>query len=173
MDVSPESLWYGSRAPFNQKATIPQAYGFEVTTKGSVNSIAISFRTRVSLRRKGLRIPNPVGPDGCVFPAQRNDIVCVCAPYRSRSVFATAGKPVYEAKPIATPSRPKYEKKKPVKVCSRRSDAFHLYESRTYHARPDVEPLRAGRPGRAQVPDPKSRVSPQPRGTTGTPRPGE
>ena len=32
-------------------------------------------------------------------------------------------------------------------------------ESRTYHARPDVEPLRAGRPGRAQVPDPKSRVS--------------
>nr|YP_010707970.1 hypothetical protein P2Y95_mgp05 [Helicanthes elasticus]WCQ87315.1 hypothetical protein Heeli_054 [Helicanthes elasticus] len=49
--------------------------------------------------------------------------------------------------------------------------------SRTYHARPDVEPLRAGRPGRAQVPDPKSRVSislvHQPRGTTGTQRPGE
>lgn len=37
----------------------------------------------------------------------------------------------------------------------RRSDAFHLYESRTYHARPDIEPLRAGGPGRAQVPDPK------------------
>jgi hypothetical protein len=45
-------------------------------------------------------------------------------------------------------------------------DAFHLYESRTYHARPDVEPLRAGRPGRAQVPDPKSRVSDQPSAPT-------
>lgn len=89
---------------------------------------------------------------------------------------STAGKAVVEAKPIATPTI-KYEiglllkdlmewpsPKQKRKVIVR--DAFHLYESRTYHARPDVEPLRAGRPGRAQVPDPKSRVSDQPSAPT-------
>jgi hypothetical protein len=35
-----------------------------------------------------------------LIASPRNDILCVCAPYRSRSVFATAGEAVVEAKPI-------------------------------------------------------------------------
>ena len=54
-------------------------------------------------RSKGLRILNLVGPDGFVCPSLANR-----APDRSREVFATAGKPVYEAKHIATPTI-KYE----------------------------------------------------------------
>ncbi|KAK1566895.1 hypothetical protein Q3G72_005719 [Acer saccharum] len=63
---------------------------------------------------KGLRIPNPVGPDGLVCPSLANRIPaqrhCLCAPspYRSRSVFSTAGEAVVEAKPIAKPTI-KYE----------------------------------------------------------------
>lgn len=61
---------------------------------------------------EGLRFPNPVGPGGFVCPSLANRIPaqrhCLCTPYRSRSVFATAGKAVVEAKPIATPTI-KYE----------------------------------------------------------------
>ncbi|KAK4833113.1 hypothetical protein QYF36_021733 [Acer negundo] len=66
------------------------------------------------LDKKGLRIPNPVGPDGLVCPSLANRIPaqrhCLCAPspYRSRSVFSTAGEAVVEAKPIAKPTI-KYE----------------------------------------------------------------
>ena len=42
-----------------------------------------------------------------LIASPRNDILR-CAPYRSRSVFATAGEAVVEAKPIATPTI-KYE----------------------------------------------------------------
>ncbi|CAK8575658.1 unnamed protein product [Lathyrus sativus] len=72
-------------------------------------SIAWLFISPVSFRRKGLRIPNPVRGRTALFaPAwliasPRNDI-----PPRSRSVFATAGEAVVEAKPIATPTI-KYE----------------------------------------------------------------
>lgn len=47
------------------------------------------------------------GPDGFVCPSLANRIP-LSAPYRSRSVFATAGEAVVEAKPIATPTI-KYE----------------------------------------------------------------
>lgn len=52
------------------------------------------------------------GPAGFVCPSLANRIPaqrhCLCAPYRSRSVFSTAGETVVEAKPIATPTI-KYE----------------------------------------------------------------
>ncbi|CAI8607171.1 unnamed protein product [Vicia faba] len=46
------------------------------------------------------------GPDGFVCPSLANRIPAQrhSAPYRSRSVFATAGEAVVEAKPIATPT---------------------------------------------------------------------
>ncbi|WOL17411.1 hypothetical protein Cni_G26203 [Canna indica] len=58
--------------------------------------------------RKGPHIPNPLGPDGFALFAPAWRIASPAAPDRSLKVFATAGKPVYEAKPIATPTI-KYE----------------------------------------------------------------
>ncbi|CAI8601078.1 unnamed protein product [Vicia faba] len=50
--------------------------------------------------------PTALGPDGFVCPSLANRIPAQrhSAPYRSRSVFATAGEAVVEAKPIATPT---------------------------------------------------------------------
>lgn len=96
----PQTKWEKKGRPIDSKSL----------RKG--RSIATLFLSRVSFRRKGLRIPNPVGPDGFVCPSLANRIPaqrhCLWVPYRSRSVFATAGKAVVEAKPIATPTI-KYE----------------------------------------------------------------
>lgn len=81
------------------------------------------------------------------------------APDRSREVFATAGKPVYEAKPIATPTIKyeigpllKDEMAQPNK--GRLTYAMPSIYTNREHTRPDVEPKFTGRPSRAQVPDP-------------------